>query len=289
MIKTILVPTTGSATDTKILDTALFISRPLQAHLKFLHVRLSAGAAAVQAPGVDFCAEPAISDIMRHLERQQADLSAAASAHVATFCATNHIALRSTPGLAPEVTAEVVEETDHAEARILMHARYTDLLVLGRPERTHAMRYDLIEKLLLGSGRPILMAPDSLPTQPFGTVLLVWQDTPAAARALSAALPLMRQARRIVILNVGEVAVEAQNNLDQVAKHLRWHGIFAETRFLFGSIKTSAELLLQATTEFNPSLMVVGAYSQRPLHEAILGGVTVSLLAHAHVPIFMMH
>ncbi len=54
------------------------------------------------------------------------------------------------------------------------------------------MPYYLIETLLLGSGRPILIAPDSRPAQLSGTIVVGWQETPAAARALTAALPLMK-------------------------------------------------------------------------------------------------
>jgi hypothetical protein len=60
MIKTILVPASGSATDDPVFATALAAARPLAAHLEFYHVHLSATEAAVRAPHVDFCVGAAL-------------------------------------------------------------------------------------------------------------------------------------------------------------------------------------------------------------------------------------
>ena len=289
MIKTILVPTSGSDTDTRVFDAAYSIARPLGAHLKFFHVRLSACEAAVRTRHVEFCVGPAINEALHDLERHQKERSAAVVDRVRGFCAAHGIALRQTPGLPPTVTAEFVEETDQAEARLLTQARHSDLLILGRPSHFDLMPYDLIETLLLGSGRPIIIAPDSPPAQPSGTVVVAWQETPAAARALSAALPLLKQAHRVVLLNVAELGERTASDLDQVARQLSWHGILVETKYLEGTPTTAKQILLQAMSELNPALLVVGGYSHRPLHETIFGGVTVSLLARAEMPILMMH
>jgi nucleotide-binding universal stress UspA family protein len=289
MIKTILVPTSGSDTDTRVFSAALSVARPLAAHLKFFHVRLSACEAAIRTRHVEYSVGPAINSALHALEQDQAKCSATAIEHAKTFCASEGISFRDSPNVTPTVTAEIIEETDQAKSRLLTHARHSDLLVLGRPAHEDLMPYDLIETLLLGSGRPILIAPEPHPAQRSGTIVVGWQETPAAARALTAALPLLKCAQRVVLVNVGESHDGTSHDLDQVAAQLSWHGVFAETRHLTGAPKSASQVLLQDASDLNPELFVVGGYSHRPLHEMIFGGVTRALLAQAQTPIFMMH
>jgi nucleotide-binding universal stress UspA family protein len=289
MIKTILVPISGSDTDIRVFSAALSVARPLGAHLKFLHVRLSVCEAAIRTRHVEYCVGPAINSALHALEQDQAERSETAIEQAEAFCAIEGISFRDSPGVTPTVTAEIVEETDQAESRLLTHARHSDLLVLARPAHEDLMPYYLIETLLVGSGRPILIAPDSHPAQRSGTIVVGWQETPAAARAVTAALPLMKYARRVVLVNVGEPYSATPRDLDRVAAQLSWHGIPAEVRHLTGTPKSASQVLLQSASDLNPEILVVGGYSHRPLHEKIFGGVTRALLAQAETPIFMMH
>jgi nucleotide-binding universal stress UspA family protein len=289
MIKTILVPISGSDTDTRVFSTALSVARPLAAHLKFFHVRLSACEAAIRTRHVEHCVGPAINSALHALEQDQVERSETAVEQAEAFCAMEGISLRDSPSVAATVTAEIIEETDQAELRLLTHARHSDLLVLGRPAHEDLMPYYLIETLLLGSGRPILIAADSRPALSSGTIVVGWQETPAAARALTAALPLMKCAQRVVLVNVGEPHSATPRDLDRVAAQLSWHGVFAEVRHLTGTPKGASQVLLQSASDLNPEILVVGGYSHRPLQEMIFGGVTRALLAQAETPIFMMN
>jgi nucleotide-binding universal stress UspA family protein len=288
MIKTVLIPISGRDSDTRVFSAALSVARPLAAHLRFLHVRLSACEAAIRTRHVEYCVGPAINSALHALEQDQAERSETAIEQVEAFCAIEGISFRDCPSVTPTVTAEIVEETDQAESRLLTHARHSDLLVLGRPAHEDLMPYYLIETLLLGSGRPILIAPEH-PAQRSGTIVVGWQETPSAARALTAALPLMKCAQRVVLVNVGEPHSATPRDLDRVAAQLSWHGIFAEVRHLTGTPKSASQVLLQSASDLNPEILVVGGYSNRPLHEKIFGGVTRALLAEAETPIFMMH
>jgi nucleotide-binding universal stress UspA family protein len=289
MIKTILVPISGSDTDVRVFSAALSVARPLAAHLKFFHVRLSACEAAIRTRHVEYSMGPAINSALHALEQDQAERSETAIEQTEAFCAIEGISFRDSPGVTASVTAEIIEETDHAESRLLTHARHSDLLVLGRPAHEDLMPYYLLETLLLGSGRPILIVPDSRPAQASGTIVVGWQETPAAARALTAALPLMKCAQRVVLVNVGEPHCATAHDLDRVASQLSWHGISAEVRHLMGTAKSASQVLLQSASELNPEVLVVGGYSHRPLQEMIFGGVTRALLAQAETPIFVMH
>jgi hypothetical protein len=154
VIKTIFVPTSGSDTDFSVFATALAVARPLAAHLDFYHSRLTVSEAAVRSPHVQFCVGPAMTNAFADLRQQEETLSANATRHVDEFCDTNGISVRSAPTAADEVSARLLQETDHIEARLQLNARHSDMVVLGRQKHLDLMRCNLIESLLLESGRP---------------------------------------------------------------------------------------------------------------------------------------
>src|SRR4029077_14968922 len=127
------------------------------------------------------------------------------------------------------------------------------------------------------------------PAQSCGTVVVGWQETAAASRAMAAGLPLLKCAARVVLINIGEPHSATPPDLERVAAQLGWHGIAAEIRPLAGSPKSASQILLQSASDLGAEFLVVGGYSHRPLQEAIFGGVTRAFLAQAQIPIFLMH
>jgi nucleotide-binding universal stress UspA family protein len=288
MIETMFVPASGSDTDDRVFATALALARPLCAHLRFFHLRLSACEAAVHSRHVEFCPAPTINDALRRLDERDEDLSAAAARNVSFFCAANHIPLHSAPGGSVAVSAQFLEQTDHAEARFISHARHSDLIVLGRPRHEDLMPYNLIEKLLLRSGRPIVIAADS-PAAPISTVVIGWKETPQAARAVRAAMPLLRAADKVVLVHIAETDGAVSNGLDLLEEELSWHGISAQSRLIRNPLAHVPGVLQSLASELNAGLLVVGGYSRGPWREAVFGGVTTTLIDDAECPVFMMH
>jgi len=289
VIKTIFVPASGTQTDDAVFAAALAVARPLAAHLDVYHQRLSVCEAAARTPHVQFCAGPALNGALADLEQRDDNLSAVARNHFEKFCAENAIAVGQTSAAMDDVSANWIEETDQAEQHFMFHARHSDLTVLGRRHSNDLMRYNLIEWLLLGSGRPILIAPESSSAQVTGTAIVGWRETPEVAHALAAALPLLERARRVVLLSVEESHAATLETLEHLAQRLKRHGIAAETRFLAGKSKSTAVQLAQQAAELHADLLVVGGYGHGPLREAVCGGVTRALIEHADVPVFMMH
>jgi nucleotide-binding universal stress UspA family protein len=289
MIKTIFVPASGTETDVSVFAAALAAARPLGAHMDFYHVRLSACEAAIRSPHVQFCVGATISDALGQLEKRDENLSSAASRHFAEFCEANKVAVVQEPSAVDQVSASWVEETDQAERRLMFRARHSDLVVLGRQHSKDLMPYDLIELLLMGSGRPILIAPDSITTKVTGTVVVGWKETPQAAHALAAAIPLLKRAQRVVLVSVEEDDAATIGSLGHLAQQLKWQGIAAEANFIAGRSKHASAQLAKVASELRADLLVVGGYEHRPMREAVWGGVTRALIEHAELPVFMMH
>ncbi len=289
MIKTILVPTSGSPTDDRVFASALALARPLAAHLEFYHLRVTPGEAAARAPHVDFCMGPALGDALKHLSDEERSLSSSARLHVKQFCESNGVAIRNEPGNYDAVTASWCEEIDHAAGRLVFHARHSDLVVLGRPHHVDFMPKMLIEDLLTGCGRPIVIAPESAPRKMTGTIVVGWKETPEAARALAAALPLLKLAHRVVLVGVAEDGCAMPQTLDHLAGQLAWHGIAAESRVIAEKAAGAAAQLPIAAADLQADLLVVGGFGRGPLRELLFGGVTRSLLESAELPVFMLH
>ena len=289
MIKSILVPTSGSQTDESVFATALALAQPFAAHLQFLHVHLTATEAALNTPHVDFCQGAAIASALEELRQKQAVLSGSAVAHFKNFCETHRIQIRDTPDRLEVVSASWLKEINEPQRRLISHARHSDVVVLGRRHNRDFLPGGLIEELLVYSGRPIVIAAESAPRTVTGTIAVAWKETPEAARAITAALPLLKAAGRVVLIGVTEPGSASRETLNDLARQLAWHGIEADVRIVADSARSPAANLALAAAEIGADLLVAGAYGHAPLRELVFGGVTRALIESAPLPVFMLH
>jgi nucleotide-binding universal stress UspA family protein len=289
MMKTILVLTGGSETDRAVFDTALAAARPLGAHLEFLHIRISAGQAALFTPHVDFARGPALREAVDRLEAGAAARSAAAASLFLRFCKQAAIEIADVPSGSIGVSASWREERDNALERILLHARHNDLVVVGRSSRADGLPSDLIGRLLIGCGRPVLVAPSHVRESLTDTILICWKETAAAARAFGAALPLISKSKRAVIVGVEESGAGSLGGICDLARQLAWHGVTAEVGWLQAETPTAAEQLAAAADRYAADLLVMGGYGHSRTREMVFGGCTQHFLDQAERPVLMMH
>src|SRR5215467_13636956 len=197
-MKTILVLSGGSDSDSSVFETALAAAQPLGAHLRFVHIRIGSGEAAMYSPHVQFARGPALVDALSQLESDADRRSAAFGDHVRAFCTRFNVTLQdaaANDGVVNGVTASLLEETDDAARRLIGHAREHDLVVMGRAKRPNGLPPDFIETLLLRCGRPILLAAPQAPRNLTGTIMVCWRETPEATRALAAGMPFLTRAQ----------------------------------------------------------------------------------------------
>jgi nucleotide-binding universal stress UspA family protein len=243
MFKTILVPASGSLTDETVFATALGFARPFDAHLRFLHVRLTPATAALAVPQFAFCRGAAISHELKRLRGLMDELATSARRHVVDFCKRNGVGFHDTPPPARAVTAAWLEELDQPTERFLFHARHSDLVVLGRRAGRDHLPTGLFEDVLVEAGRPIAIAHDPPPRR-FGTIALGWKETPEATRALAAALPLLRQAENVFLLGIAEKRAASRDAFEDLARQLTWHGIDARITMPSETSRRTASQLL---------------------------------------------
>lgn len=288
MIKNILVASAGTDADHPVFETALALAKPLSAHLAFHHARLSAYEAALRSPQVRFFRGGAVTDALAHLGAQSDHLSETSRLSFESFCSEHRIRVDATPGTTAELSAHWSEEVDDPERRLILRGRLSDLIVLGR-HNSDLLHGNLIQSVLLETGRPLVLAPEQAHSSVTGTIVIGWRGCPESARALAAAMPLLVKAREVVVTDVSPDGSAALTTLDGVVEYLAWHGIAANCHAAPEGQAATAAQLLRVCASFGAELLVVGAYGHAPMREAVLGGVTRDLIAKAPLPVFLMH
>ncbi|HWZ68554.1 MAG TPA: universal stress protein [Stellaceae bacterium] len=287
MIKTILVPATGNQTDDAVFTSALTAARAFNAHLDFLHVRVDA-AVMVAAMATDGSGAVTVSGLVERIEEEATRREDAARQLFQRFCERERLAIEDTPAGQQSPTAQWLRQTGDEAYWVREYGRAADLLVIGRPADDQGVSIDTVETALVGTGRPVLIVPAAPLAALPETILIAWKAAPEAARAVTAAMPLLAKAKQILVVTVAEEEGLSDEEGARLATSLAWHGLNASTRHLRPDRLGAADTLLAAAAE-QSALVVMGAYGHSRLREWVFGGFTEHVLRGAAVPVLMMH
>lgn len=171
-------------------------------------------------------------------------------------------------------------------------ARAVDVFVALRPNGQSNEPRGLIESLLFGTGRHLLLVPDDQKVMaPFENVVVAWNRSRESARALVESLPYLRQASKVGILVIeGESSTEADplKGNDAVV-HLRHHGINAVKYRAIAEEDGIADTLVAECRRLNANLLVMGSYGHSRLHELLPGSTTDRVLHRSSCPLLIAH
>jgi nucleotide-binding universal stress UspA family protein len=187
-------------------------------------------------------------------------------------------------------------EDGFAESAVAQAARYCDLTVVSQadPDESAASAALLPQDVLLQSGRPLLVLPyagDST-IAPAPRILVGWNASREAARAMHDALPLLKAASRVEVV-VFETPEDADLKHGQlpgadIGLWLARHGVAVEAKYIPAKVG-AGEALLSRAADMSADLIVAGGYGHSRFREAVLGGVTRTLLASSPVPVLLSH
>ena len=287
MIKTILVPATGNQTDDALFTSALTAARAFNAHLDFLHVRVDA-AAMVAAMATDGSGAAMVSGLVERVDEEATRREDAARQLFQRFCERERLVVEDTPAGQPSPTAQWLRAIGDEAYWVREYGRAADLLVVGHPADDQGVSIDTIEAALVGSGRPVLIVPATPMVSLPETIVIAWKAAPEAARAVTAAMPLLSKAKQIQIVTVAEEQGLSDEEGARLMTNLAWHGFNVSTRHLRPERLGAADTLL-ATAVAEGALVVMGAYGHSRLREWMFGGFTEHVLRGAAVPVLMMH
>lgn len=185
---------------------------------------------------------------------------------------------------------------DDAAGGMVLHSRYADLTVMGQFDSAATIpgvMSNLPELVVLGSGRPVLIVPHSgQPAYPLRRVMVAWDGSLSASRAISFALPMLLRADTVdvVVMQTADKKedIHGEDAGADLALFLARYQIKVNVveRLIKGD---RGEALLSIAADLATDLIVMGGYGHTRFRELVLGGVTRTLLHSMTVPVLMAH
>ncbi|RXH29483.1 universal stress protein UspA [Bradyrhizobium nanningense] len=181
---------------------------------------------------------------------------------------------------------------DQIAAILAEHARFSDLTLL--PVKPHDSRTEsIVEAFLFGSGRPLLLCPEHLADElrpEFENVMIAWDHSARAARAVGDALPILRAATSVRVVTVAEDKTEAVvQSGTALVDHLREHGVHASFETTKGGGSSIGKVLGSWANSHGMDAMVMGAYHHSRLNEIVWGGVTKTVIGQPPCWVMISH
>jgi nucleotide-binding universal stress UspA family protein len=224
-----------------------------------------------------------LSDIASREEAKSAD---AAEAALALFTAKAKAA--GVMGEAVLSKANLNLVGDHVAER----SRTRDLCLIPLGDAFDHSRA-LAEAVIFGSGRPTLLfrpGAASLPSAALSSIVLAWDGSRCAARAMADALPVLMSAREVRVLTVTNEKPEARTGIGAAAvRHLQSHGVAAVLEEVDASERQIGPILEDYVRRHSSDILVMGAYGRSRVREFILGGATEYMLHAPKIPLLLSH
>jgi nucleotide-binding universal stress UspA family protein len=172
-------------------------------------------------------------------------------------------------------------------------ARCADLVVMAQRNQGRYDNYRSLDPrdVLLKLGRPALLVAPGVATLRAEHVVVAWKDTREARRAVLDAIPFLRTAKRVSVVEVHARDQErnASARVDDVVRYLARRGIVADPKPILHRGKSDADHLVEFAINQDADLLVAGAYGHSRLGEWIFGGMTRDILASCPLCCLMSH
>ena len=220
------------------------------------------------------------------IETQRDDNESAAEAAIKIFSAATDQAGISAE---PLITSASLAGAGDKFARM---ARRFDLAIVGQAEpEISSMEQIIAETTLFESGRPLMMVP-YIQKAPFKAenVMICWDGSRTAARAVADAIPIIRNSGRVEIVMVANERGK-QDEIDgaDIGQHLARHGLKVNVHRISSAGIDVGDALLSHAADSGADFMVMGGYGHSRLREFVLGGVTRSIFESMTVPVLISH
>jgi nucleotide-binding universal stress UspA family protein len=175
---------------------------------------------------------------------------------------------------------------------LVEYARLRDLTVVPVPE-DDSLQHAYAESIIFGSGRPTLITPHARKHAghfELNTVVVAWDFSRPAARAVADALPILEKAKQVRVVTItNEKIIDTKRSSEELAKHLARHGVQVVLDNVDAAGRRIGQVLESYAASINADLIIMGAYGHSRVRDFILGGATKSMLSRPPVPIFLSH
>jgi nucleotide-binding universal stress UspA family protein len=276
MVKDIIVNLSVTKEGSVVGKYAVSVAATLQAHLT--------GVAFIYDPVVPISGAGYIPAEV--IETQREDNETAAEAAIKSFSTAADQAGISAEPL--QTSASLVAAGDHF-ARM---ARRFDLAIVGQAQpEVSSMEQIIGETTLFESGRPMIMVP-YIQKAPFkiDNVMICWDGSRTAARAVADAIPIIRNGGRVeIVIVASERGKQDEIEGADIGQHLARHGLKVDVHRISGGNIDVGDALLSHAADSAADFMVMGGYGHSRLREFVLGGVTRSIFESMTLPVLISH
>jgi len=194
------------------------------------------------------------------------------------------------------VSAEWRTASGYPAGMAAMHGRYADLIVMGQLDAYDSQAGLLRarpEEVTMLAGRPVLVVPFTGHFERLGARVLVgWDVSREAARAVGDAMPLLARAEAVTVLTIdAEQSPFGHGEIPgaDIALYLARHGVKAEVARTVSVGIGIGNTLLSRAADYEANLLVMGAYGHSRVRELLLGGTTRTVLTSMTLPVLMSH
>lgn len=211
------------------------------------------------------------------------------SVHLEAY-ATEALRGAAFPWAATAISAQMVA----LNGLVAHRTRFSDLVVLPRPYgegRGHDCEA-ITEAAMFEGDVPVLIQPDGTKfPEEITTVMVGWNESTEAMRAIRAAMPFLKQADtvNIAIVDPPQHGPERSDPGGSLSQMLARHGVRPEVSVLSKTLPRVSDVLMRHASDIGADLIVMGAYSHSRFRESILGGATRHMLEMAKVPVLLAH
>ena len=181
---------------------------------------------------------------------------------------------------------------DDVNNLVALQARAADLVIIGRRADPADLYYALDPGItIVRAGRPVLLVPDDVDALEARRVVIAWKDSREPRRAVQDALPFLREAREVLIVEVCEYGMElqSQTHVNDVADYLRRHKVRVGEMAYLHTKRSIADEILRFAKDEKADLIVAGGYGRSRLGEWMFGGVTRGLLTDSPLCCLFSH
>jgi len=194
------------------------------------------------------------------------------------------------------VSAEMRVGEGPLDEVLSLHARYGDLCIVGQTDPdgdAPADDVDVPGHVVLYSGRPVFIVPYAGHFNDVGKrVLVAWNGSREAARAVNDAMPFLENAAQVTVLAVNPS--ETRDPLGDlpgadISLHFARHGVKVEAAQIIADDIQVGDMLLSRISDGGYDMVIMGAYGRSRIRELVMGGASRHILHHMTVPIFMAH
>lgn len=174
-------------------------------------------------------------------------------------------------------------------SQLMGSARLSDLIII--PNSDYPAYREIAEEVIFGSGRPVLLMPDNVsPEITLAVVVVAWDGSRVAARAISDALPFLKFAQTVRLVEMtGEKPLEGTSSVAALQNQLQSHDITATVDTIEVGDASAGEVLTDYCARQHAELLVMGAFGHTRMRDFVMGGVTKFIVHHTPLPVLLSH